>query len=295
MSDHEQRADDAAEAEEDDGWKVRPEHSTPLYHQLVTVLLLSGTPHLRTTAMTDVAQVLALLVAISNASPGSSCAWLWWRVEPAVALLAAPPRRAGGGGGAGAAGRGPGCRRASSRPTASSGSTPCCRSRWASSPSSCGWSRRRRCSTRASSRTRRRSGGCPRTEQRSVVAADRPARAGRHGRGGAGDRVPGAARRWERSRRRDSDARRAEPPRKNSSGSRRRLSSALRWVTRPMPIVWSPAGCSARGRRRSRPARRRAPGRRGRPCGSTASNFSLGDALGGEDAREILAGRRAGR
>lgn len=32
--------------------------------------------------MTDVAQVLALLVAISNGIAGIVCAWLWWRVEP---------------------------------------------------------------------------------------------------------------------------------------------------------------------------------------------------------------------
>lgn len=32
--------------------------------------------------MTDVAQVLALLVAISNGIAGVVCAWLWWRVEP---------------------------------------------------------------------------------------------------------------------------------------------------------------------------------------------------------------------
>src|SRR5215218_6872894 len=42
----------------------------------------SGSPHLRTTAVTDVAQVLALLVAISNGIAGLVCAWLWWRVEP---------------------------------------------------------------------------------------------------------------------------------------------------------------------------------------------------------------------
>lgn len=32
--------------------------------------------------MTDVAQVLALLVVISNGIAGIVCAWLWWRVEP---------------------------------------------------------------------------------------------------------------------------------------------------------------------------------------------------------------------
>lgn len=32
--------------------------------------------------MTDVAHVLALLVAISNGIAGIVCAWLWWRVEP---------------------------------------------------------------------------------------------------------------------------------------------------------------------------------------------------------------------
>jgi hypothetical protein len=32
--------------------------------------------------VTDIAQVLALLVAISNGSAGIVCAWLWWRVEP---------------------------------------------------------------------------------------------------------------------------------------------------------------------------------------------------------------------
>jgi hypothetical protein len=32
--------------------------------------------------VTDVAQVLALLVAISNGIAGIVCAWLWWRVEP---------------------------------------------------------------------------------------------------------------------------------------------------------------------------------------------------------------------
>jgi hypothetical protein len=32
--------------------------------------------------VTDVAHVLALLVAISNGIAGIVCAWLWWRVEP---------------------------------------------------------------------------------------------------------------------------------------------------------------------------------------------------------------------
>jgi hypothetical protein len=32
--------------------------------------------------VTDLAHVLALLVAISNGIAGIVCAWLWWRVEP---------------------------------------------------------------------------------------------------------------------------------------------------------------------------------------------------------------------
>jgi hypothetical protein len=37
---------------------------------------------LHTAVVTDVAHVLALLVAISNGIAGVVAAWLWWRVEP---------------------------------------------------------------------------------------------------------------------------------------------------------------------------------------------------------------------
>ena len=74
-----------------------------------------------------------------------------------------------------------------------SGSTRCCRWRSASSPSSSGWPRPRPCSTRAASRTPRRSGASTRPGSARSSLRHPAARDGRDGARGARGRVPGAA------------------------------------------------------------------------------------------------------
>ena len=54
----------------------------PVVSPTCNLLPQSGAPHLHTTHVTDVAHVLALLVAITNGVAGTVSAVLWWRVDP---------------------------------------------------------------------------------------------------------------------------------------------------------------------------------------------------------------------